>query len=415
MTITGTAQSVLERCDLLASFSEEPGQITRRFASPPMHQVHATITSWLRDIGVSVEIDAIGNLIGHYAGTQDGAKTLLLGSHLDTVRNAGRYDGLLGVMVVLACLERLHKRGKRLPFHIDLLGFADEEGLRYQSVYIGSKALLGSFDLRDLALLDEDGIPFAEAVRTFGGNPDPTLLTTPRWKREELLGYSEVHIEQGPVLEAQNLPLAVVNAIVGQQRILFTLHGEAGHAGTLPMALRRDALCAAAESVLVIEEMGRSVPSLVTTVGQLQVQPGACNVVPDNVYFSLDIRHEDDALRDDCAHSLCQQIEQICAKRAIDVEWQVVENSQTVRCAPRLVQCWQQALSECGYPIFTLPSGAGHDGVIISTITEIAMLFVRCRGGISHNPAESVQEEDVAGAIDVLERFVELMGQEERV
>jgi allantoate deiminase len=413
MSITSTAQSVMEHCELLAGFSEERGQITRRFASAPMHQVHTAITGWLQNIGMSVEIDAIGNLIGHYEGGRAGAKTLLLGSHLDTVRNAGRYDGILGVLIVVACLERLYEQGKRFPFNVDIIGFADEEGLRYQSVYIGSKAIIGKFDVRDLALLDEDGISFAEAVRTFGGNPDPLRLTTPRWTSEELLGYCEVHIEQGPVLEAQNLPLAAVSAIVGQQRILFHLRGEAGHAGTLPMALRRDALCAAAEIVLAIEEMGKSVPGLVATVGQLEVQPGACNVVPSDVQLSLDIRHEDDALRDDCAATLCKQIEQICAKRVIELDWQIVQNSRTVPCAPRLVERWQQALSDSGYPVFTLPSGAGHDGVIMSTVSGMAMLFVRCRGGISHNPAESVQVEDVAAAIEVLERFLDLTAQEE--
>ena len=291
------AQVVLERCDLLATFSEEPGRITRRFATPPMHQVHKALSGWLRAAGMTVEMDAIGNLIGRYEASQPGAPTLLLGSHLDTVRDAGKYDGLLGVMVALTCLERLAARGERLPFNIELLGFADEEGLRYQSVYIGSKAITGRFDPQALALLDADGIALADALRSFGAQPDPLLLTTPRWSPEALLGYCEVHIEQGPVLEAQGLPLAVVTSIVGQQRLIFKLRGEQGHAGTLPMNLRHDALCAAAEFILEVETLGRSVPGLVATVGQLQVLPGAGNVVPGEVHFSLDIRHEDDELR----------------------------------------------------------------------------------------------------------------------
>jgi allantoate deiminase len=439
--------TVMERCDLLASFSEEPDCITRRFATPPMHQVHETIGSWLRNIDMTVEIDAIGNLIGRYAcgeeagacregacegagtrreGACEGAgtrregacplpsraRTLLLGSHLDTVRNAGKYDGLLGMMVALACLERLHARREQLPFSIELIGFADEEGLRYPSVYIGSKAITGTFDPDGLNLLDENGISLADALSTFGGNPDPLVLSTPRWSRTELLGYCEVHIEQGPVLEARNLPLAAVSSIVGQQRILIQLTGEPGHAGTLPMELRRDALCAAAEFVLVVETLGRSVPGLVATVGQLQVRPGACNVVPGQIQLSVDIRHEDDTWRERCASHLYERAQRICAERNIELRWQVIQSSQTIPCSPVLVQRWQQALAEEGHSVFTLPSGAGHDGVAMSTLTDIAMLFVRCRGGISHHPDEAVLEEDVAAAITVLERFLLLTTQE---
>ena len=407
--------TVMERCDLLARFSEEPGRITRRFATPPMHQVHKTISSWFRNIGMTVEIDAIGNLIGRYDcrdRTCPHPRTLLLGSHLDTVRNAGKYDGLLGVMIALACLERLHARGEHLPFSIELIGFADEEGLRYQTVYIGSKAITGTFDPRDLNLLDEDGISLANALSAFGGNPDPLILRTPRWSSSDLLGYCEVHIEQGPVLEAHNLPLAVVSSIVGQQRILLQFTGESGHAGTLPMALRRDALCAAAEFVLVVETLGRSVPGLVATVGLLEVQTPACNVVPGQIRLSVDIRHENDTWREQCANHLYEHAQRICAERNIGLEWQVIQDSQTVACSSALVQRWQRALAEEGHSVFTLASGAGHDGVAMSTLTDIAMLFVRCRGGVSHHPAEAVLEEDVAAAITALERFLLLTAQE---
>jgi allantoate deiminase len=384
-----------------------------------MHQVREVLSSWLHDIGMTVEIDAIGNLIGRYEyrGTNKDnlhphPRTLLLGSHLDTVRNAGKYDGPLGFMVALACLERLHARGEQLPFSIELIGFADEEGLRYPSVYIGSKAITGTFDPHDLNLFDENCISLAEAVTAFGGNPDPQVLTTPRWSRSELLGYCEVHIEQGPVLEARNLPLAVVSSIVGQKRILLQLTGEPGHAGTLPMAMRRDALCAAAEFALAVETLGRSVPGLVATIGQLQVVSGACNVVPGQVQLSIDIRHEDDMWREQCANHLYERAQSICAERNIELEWQVFQNSPTIPCSPTLVQRWQQALTEEGHSAFTLPSGAGHDGVAMSTLTDIAMLFVRCQGGISHHPAEAVFEEDVAAAIDVLERFLLLTAKE---
>lgn len=407
-TIKKAARTVMERCDLLALCSEEPDRLTRRFASPPMQQVHQFVSQWMREAGMGVERDAIGNLIGRYEGMSQGAKTLLLGSHLDTVRDAGRYDGQLGVMIALACLERLHARGERLPFALELLGFADEEGLRYQSVYIGSKAVTGAFDPQALALVDVDGIAMAEAIRKSGGNPDPEVLTTPRWSREELLGYCEVHIEQGPVLESRQLPVAAVTSIVGQQRILFTFTGEPGHAGTLPMALRRDALCAAAEFVLVVESLAKSIPGMVATVGQMQVQPGASNVVPGKVLLTLDIRHQENALRAQAALQLQEQAQRICRERGIGLTLQPVQNSSTVFCAPDLVACWQQAIADEGYPVFALPSGAGHDAVAMSALTPISMLFIRCRGGISHHPAEAVLEEDVAVAIAVLERFLHL-------
>lgn len=416
--IDTAARTVMERCDLLANFSEELDCITRRFATTPMHQVHKVIGSWFRDIGMTVEIDAVGNLIGRYDpyphiyGPRP--RTLLVGSHLDTVRNAGKYDGLLGVMVALACLERLHARREYLPFPIELIGFADEEGLRYPSVYIGSKAITGTFDPRDLNLRDEDGILLADALSAFGGNPDPQILKTPRWSRADLLGYCEVHIEQGPVLEAKNLPLAAVRSIAGQKRVLIQLTGEAGHAGTLPMSMRHDALCAAAELALAVETLGHSVPGLLATVGQLDIHTPACNVIPGQVQLSIDIRHEDDTQREQCTKHLYERAQGICAERGIVLEWQVFQNSQTVTCSSALVQRWQQALVEEGQSAFTMTSGAGHDGVAMSTLTDIAMLFVRCEAGISHNPAEAVLEEDVAAAINVLERFLLLTAQEVR-
>lgn len=425
-TYEESARVVMERCDLLATFSEEAGRITRRFASAPMHQVHDALKGWLSAAGLAMEIDEMGNLIGrreatpqitapadqNAEGTPARPKTLLLGSHLDTVRDAGRYDGILGVMVALVCLERLHERGETLPYAIELLGFADEEGLRYQSIYIGSRAMTGRFERKDLDLLDADGISMLEALRASGRDPGPQAFTTPRWSREELLGYCEVHIEQGPVLEARGLPLAVVSGIVGQQRMVFQLSGVPGHAGTLPMDLRHDALCAAAEFVIAVETVARSVPGLVATVGQLQVQPGASNVVPGHVELSLDIRHEDDEQCKRYADQLRAQAAQICAGRGVKCVCQHVQYTSTVACSPNLRQRWQEALAAEGYPVFPLFSGAGHDGVALSVLTDIAMLFVRCRGGISHNPAEAVQEADVAAAIAVLERFLLLTAKE---
>ena len=286
-----SASTVMEWCDILGSYSEEPDRLTRPFASRAMRQTNETVAQWMRDAGMTVQQDAVGNLLGRYEAHSAGAKTLLFGSHLDSVRDAGKYDGPLGVMVALACVARLHQRQARLPFAIEVLGFADEEGLRYHSAYLGSRAMTGTFDLEALRLTDAEGITMAEAIRAFGGNPDPHALRTPRWRPDELLGYCEVHIEQGPVLEARNLPVAVVSAIAGQSRISVRFTGEAGHAGTVPMSLRHDALCAAAECVLAVEALGRSTQGLVATVGQVSVQPGASNVIPGQVTLSLDVRH----------------------------------------------------------------------------------------------------------------------------
>ncbi len=407
MTFAVPAHTVMERCDILARYSEESGRLTRRFASQAMRQAMEVVAEWMRAAGMSVQYDAIGNLIGRYEGQSATAKTLLLGSHLDTVRDAGRYDGMLGVMVALACVERLHTRDKRLPFAIEVLAFADEEGLRYHSAYIGSSAITGTFDPAILQLVDADGITMAEAIRSYSGNPDLQMLQTARWQREDLLGYCEVHIEQGPVLEARNLPLGVVSAISGQDRIALRFTGEAGHAGTVPMSLRRDALCATAEFVLAAETLAHSQPGLVATIGQLNVQPGASNVIPGQATLSLDVRHQDDTVREQACDHLYDQARQISAQRNVALDWQLVQEHRTVPCTPHLVRLFEQTIEEAGYPVLALPSGAGHDAVVLSTLTDITMLFVRCRGGVSHHPAESVTEEDVMVAITILERFLE--------
>ncbi|SRR6266487_549302 len=406
MTLDASAATIMERCDILACYSEESGRLTRRFATRAMRLADEAIAGWMRAAGMSVQYDAIGNLIGRYEGESAAAQALLLGSHLDSVRDAGRYDGILGVTTALACVERLHERSVRLPYAIEMIAFADEEGLRYHRAYMGSRAITGTFNVDILRLTDVDGISIAEAIRAYGGNPDPQVLRTPRWRREDLLGYCEVHIEQGPVLETHDLPVGVVSAIAGQDRITLSFAGEAGHAGTVPMALRRDALCAAAEFMFVVETLARRQPGLVATVGQVSVQPGVSNVIPGQVALSLDVRHQDDALRKKAREQFYERARKIGSQRNIALDWQLIQETPTVSCAPALVQRFEQAVVEAGYPVLVLPSGAGHDAVVMSELTDIAMLFVRCRGGISHNPAESVQQEDVAVAIAVLERFL---------
>lgn len=412
MTADVYARTVMEQIECLARFSEEPDRLTRRFATRALREASQVVAEWMRGAGMAVRQDNIGNVIGRYDAERADANTLLLGSHLDTVRDAGKYDGLLGVLVALAVVQRLHNRGQRLPFAIEVLAFADEEGVRYHTAYLGSKVVAGTFDPAYLDLRDDDGISMHEAISSFGG--DPTALPADRRDRHDLIGYLEVHIEQGPVLEARDLPVGVVTAIAAQSRFTINFTGEAGHAGTVPMALRHDALCVAAEFVLAAEALAQQTPGLVATVGQLAVQPGASNVIPGRVTLSLDVRQQDDGLCKQACAQLRKQASQIAERRRVQFDWHLVQEHDAVPCSPDLADRLAEAIAAAGYSVERLPSGAGHDAVTMAELTSVAMLFVRCRGGISHNPAESVAESDVAVAIEVVERFLELLTSKER-
>lgn len=396
----------MERIETLAGFSEEEGLLLRRSYTDAMRQANGAVAGWMTGAGMSVRQDHAGNLIGRYEGAEH-KQTLLLGSHLDTVRDAGKYDGPLGILIALACVEALHTHGKRLPFAVEIICFADEEGLRFGSAYLGSKAVAGTFEPAALGLRDSEGTTVADAMRAFGGDPD-ALGTS-----GSILGYCEAHIEQGPVLEARGLPVGVVTAIAGQSRINLSFAGEAGHAGTVPMALRHDALCAAAEFVLAVEAVALERPGLVGTVGQLTLYPGASNVIPGLVSLSLDVRHSDDGQREEACGRLEEQARTIGVRRHTAVSWKLLQASPAVPCAPRLTMLLEQAINESGWDVCHLPSGAGHDAVAMAGLTPITMLFVRCRGGISHNPAESVAPDDVAAAIAVLDRFLLLLAAED--
>ncbi len=415
MDTLDAANTIMERANALGAISEEPDRRTRRYGTPAMRQVNDLVAEWMRAAGMSVRRDAIGNLIGRYEaatpGSGMGAKTLLLGSHLDTVRDAGKYDGPLGVLTALAAVERLHARAERLPYAIEVYAFADEEGLRYHSGYLGSRVVAGAWNPDYMAVTDTDGIPLARAIRDFGGDPDPAALAAAARPADDLLGYVEVHIEQGPVLEHRDLPVGIVPAIQAASRRTVVFTGEAGHAGTVPMALRHDALTAAAEFVLAVERVGRETSGLVATVGQLAVEPGASNVIPGRVVLSLDVRHPDAETLREAVRALEARSEEIAAGRGARVEWNEAGIGAAVECSPRLRALLARAVAEAGVEPFELPSGAGHDGVTLSRLTEIAMLFVRCAGGVSHNPAESVTTADVAVALDVLERFLALLAE----
>lgn len=394
----------MQRLEALAEISEDEGQLTRTFASPAMRRANELVGSWLREAGLSVRTDAIGNLIGHYpAATPDG-KILLLGSHLDTVRDAGKFDGPLGVLVALACVQQLNQTQTRLPFAIEVVGFADEEGVRYQSTYLGSRALAGTFNLEDLKRRDAKGIAMADAIRDFGGNPDG--LASAKLDAGRLLGYAEVHIEQGPVLEQKNLAVGVVTAIAGQTRARISFQGEAGHAGTVPMNLRKDALCAAAEFVLAVEDLAQRRGSLVATVGEITALPGATNVIPGEARLSLDVRHPEDAMREQATGELQQRAKEIAAERGVTVLWETAHQNRAVVCERRFTTLMENAVKRQQREAPLLASGAGHDAAALATICPVTMLFVRCKGGISHHPAESATESDVAVAIAVLSDFL---------
>jgi allantoate deiminase len=402
MTDSSThAAAVLKRCDELAAFSEEAGRLTRRFATPALARAGATVGEWMNAAGLTVRRDAIGNVIGRLG--RDDRKTLLIGSHLDTVRDAGRYDGALGVLIGIACIELLCDRGTVLPYAIEVVAFADEEGVRYGTSYLGSRTFAGGFEDGWLERRDDGGVTMREAL---GASVDG--IADSRRDAADLIGYYEVHIEQGPVLESHDLALGVVTAIAGQTGATVTFSGLAGHAGTVPMSVRRDALTAAAEWILDVEALARATAGLVATVGGMSLDPGVSNVIPGRVELTLDLRHAENAVRTRAGAVLRRHAEAIAGSRGVTVEWNSRE-TPAVTLSAELSERLAAAIAASGHQVLSLPSGAGHDAAILSTITPAAMLFVRCAGGVSHNPRESVTVDDVAAAIDVSMRFLELI------
>ena len=398
------AELAMTRINALAQVSEDTGRLTRTFASPAMRRANELVGSWMREAGMAVRVDGIGNLIGHYPAAQPDGKILLLGSHLDTVRDAGKFDGALGVLVAIAGVQRLGENKARLPFAIEVVGFADEEGVRYQTACLGSRALAGTFNPADLKRTDARGLTMAEAIREFGGNPD--ALASAKLDPNRLLGYAEVHIEQGPVLEQKNLAVGVVTAIAGQSRARVSFVGCAGHAGTVPMNLRRDALCAAAEFVLAAEALAQNRGGLVATVGEIAAWPGASNVIPGEARLSLDVRHPDDTVRRRAGDALKKRAEEIAAERGVQVRWELVHETPAVVCDRRLTAVLNEAVKRRQKASPLLASGAGHDAAAMAAVTPVAMLFVRCKGGISHHPDESVTSGDVRVAIHVMSDFI---------
>jgi allantoate deiminase len=397
---------IVSRINQLGTISETPDNLARVFLSSEHRVAADLLMSWMTDAGMAAHLDAIGNVCGRYEGERPGLPCLMLGSHFDTVRDAGRWDGPLGVITAIACVADLNRRGVRLPFAIEVTGFADEEGVRFASTLLGSRAVAGTFDESVLKTRDANGLTMREAMVQFGLDPDH--IGAAARARRELHAYVELHIEQGPVLERQNLPVGVVTAISGATRLAANLAGMAGHAGTVPMALRRDALAGAAECIVAVEAFCKTDDAgLVGTVGAITALPGATNVIPGQVSFTLDIRAPADAHRKLAVAEIVRQIEAIAKRRELALQIDVTHENRTVPCASWLKAQVAEAVAAEGYGVFELPSGAGHDGMAMIDITDIAMLFVRCRGGISHHPAEHVEAADADAGARVLLRFIE--------
>ncbi|MEH2478932.1 allantoate deiminase [Nitrobacteraceae bacterium AZCC 2146] len=397
---------IVGRINALAAISETSEHLTRIFLTPEHRAAADLLMTWMRDAGMQAHLDAIGNVCGRYEGERPGLPCLMLGSHYDTVRDAGRWDGPLGLITAISCVGDLNRRGRRLPFAIEVTGFADEEGVRFASTLLGSRAIAGTFDESVLGSRDKAGTIMRQALVLFGLDPDH--IGAAARAPSELLAYVELHIEQGPVLEAEKLPVGVVTAISGATRLAVELRGMAGHAGTVPMALRRDALAGAAECIVAIEEFCcTDRDGLVGTVGYINAMPGATNVIPGMVSFTIDIRTARDSYRKLAVADIVRHIEEIVKRRNLKLEINVTHENRTVPCAPWLQQQVADAVKAEGYRVFELPSGAGHDGMAMIDIADVAMLFVRCRGGISHHPDEHVEDADADAGARVLLRLIE--------
>ena len=396
---------ILELADRLAAHSEMTGGLTCTYLSPAHRAVAKELQGLMQQAGLDTTIDAVGNIIGRYRSSNASAKALIVGSHYDTVVNAGRYDGRLGILTALVVAEQLQRAGQALPFHLDVVAFAEEEGVRFSAPYIGSSAIAGRFDHALLQRSDARGMTLADALIGIGSKSEDiaALARQP----QDLVGYLEVHIEQGPVLLNSNRPAGIVTAIAGGARHQVTVHGRAGHAGTVPMALRQDAAAAAAEIVLAVERRCSAEQGLVGTVGKLAVPGGAINVIPARCELTLDIRAGDDAMRDAAERDVRAEIAQIALRRGVAVDVDELSRTPAIACAPGLQALMAQALQGAGVEPFYLASGAGHDAVMFAGVTDIGMLFVRCgNGGISHNPAESLDPADAELAARAFQDFL---------
>jgi len=400
------------RCDALGSapFSEDAHILNRPYLTDSHRKALERVKAWMIAANMSVRLDPVGNMIGRYEGLSPGAPALLIGSHIDTVNDGGRYDGALGIMLGVEAVEALANKGKRLPFAIEVIAFGDEEGSRFPASMLCSRAIVEGIDPAQLKLSDERGVTLAEALSEFG--LDPAEVAKAARRPGEVLAYVEAHIEQGPVLEAENLPIGVVTGIAAQLRLKATFKGVAGHAGTSPMHLRRDAVAAAAEAVLAVERICRAgPPDLRGTVGRFRTGTMAYNVIAGEAEIGIDLRAATNHVRDGAAEVIKSELEAIAAARGVGIDFVVVQDLAACPCDPRLIAVMSEAVAAVGVRPFELLSGAGHDALTVSALAPVAMLFIRCEGGISHNAAEKVNPADVDVACRALIEFVERLGE----
>ena len=400
------ATQIMRRSDDLAAFTTVEGQITRPYGTTALLDAQAQLDTWMRAAGMATRTDTVGNLIGRYEADTGApnAKTFLVGGHFDSVVDAGRYDGTLGILTGIAVVAHLHDSGQRLPFAIAVVAFADEEGNRFHTSFLGSSPVAGLWDPAWLALEDDAGVTLEDGIRSIGG--DPHAIVADAIDPETVLGFIEVHIEQGPVLQDRNLPVAAVSSITGSLRATIEFIGVAGHAGTVPMNLRKDALAGAAELVLAVEAIGTSESDLVATVGKLESSPGASNVISGYAHLTLDLRHPDPVVRTRAFTSVRAAAEAIAERRKLGLVWTDSPSFAETPCDARLTDLLRTAIAEEGIEPLSLFSGAGHDVITMANVGPVTMMFVRCRDGISHNPAESIEEPDVEVALRVLLRFL---------
>ncbi|WP_426112203.1 allantoate amidohydrolase [Massilia sp. PWRC2] len=396
---------IMDWADQLGRLSDAAEGLTCAYLTPAHQHSARQLQAWMDECGLVTHIDAVGNVVGRYASDRPDAKTLITGSHYDTVRDGGKYDGRLGILLPMAIAGQLHANGTRLPYHLEIIAFAEEEGVRFKSTFLGSNAVAGRFDPGLLERRDDAGVSMRDALTAAGH--DVGAITGIARRRQDILGYVEVHIEQGPVLLETGLALGVVSAIAGSSRYLVELTGLASHAGTTPMTMRRDAAAAAAEIILMVEQRCLLGSALVGTVGQLEVPGGSVNVIPGHCKLSLDIRAASDSVREAAVADIFAALAQICQQRQVEASIVEIVSAKAAPCAPALMRQLGEAVERAGLPRFDLPSGAGHDAMAMAALTDVAMLFVRCgNGGISHNRLETMTADDADIAARVLRDFL---------
>jgi allantoate deiminase len=398
---------ILKQADILATFTEDAPRVTRTYLSKEHRQAGDYLIGLMRDAGMNADYDAFGNIVGRYEAGVPFAPVVMTGSHQDSVRNAGKYDGLFGILSPIACVKALNAQGKRLPYTLEIVGFGDEEGVRFG--VIGSKAMAGNFDPTWLEKKDADGVTMREAINAFGGNADAWRELDRRGEHHgEVVAFVESHIEQGPTLLNENLALGVVTAIAGATRMTVKVTGLAGHAGTVPMPVRQDALTAASEMILFVERFCREKSDLVGTVGRIACLPGAINVIPQDVEFSVDVRSGSNEIRRSAIEFIRKEFTSIATRRNVKVEANPYFELNAAPCDEALQKQFADAIAAQGIPVRHLPSGAGHDAMEFPKVCPIAMLFVRCgNGGISHHPSETMTAEDADVATRALLHFFE--------